>query len=703
MAPPSDQSRPVKQREVLPLPSMSEFFKPRWFFGFLKAFLGSWLTSRQLKTMILAFPAIVVLVAGSFLAWQLAAPPRAALAAAYERAAVKASELESYEESDLLWERLMQLRPDDNAYRFMLATSLVEREEYDAATPHLDLLTIEKGYAPACLWLVRQSRDNSSKLTLTPEQQIFQLQKVVKEEPDNEEAHRLLAQTYMEREDYRVAEQHLLRVVDRHPTLGLLLFELQLLLQRTDDNSRRYLERARTAYAGIVQNDPLDVQSRIYWSQALIYLDQSVEAERILTEALRTINSPALRATTAEFMVRQAQNLVQRSPLNAPIAAKYVAKAAQFQADYPELASMFVELLGMGAEFSEEDLEPVLDELRTRLESDSSDLDARVSLARLLASVGQHTESAELLEPYRNANADVQSLLARIYMTLDRPNDAVPLLDSMLADLRRLASEQPEDPELLTELVNGLIIGERASEAVTTLETFSHRTSQELHELPTELRELFVIACVIAFKEIDQEDLDDRAFTLLSTAAKARRAHGAFVELLAELAYSEGPLVQQSNDLLTGILASGQANAHTYLYLGTKAMSAGKTESAISHLERAMVQSPRNPVIQNNLAIALVRQSPDNAATAVNLCTEALKIAPGHPDILSTRAEANIARRRWKDARNDLEIALPNRDRSAELHRLLIKVYEESDEFSRAAEHKRILDEILSETSEEVP
>lgn len=690
----------------VPLPALTEFVHPRFFFGFLRAFVLTWLRSRDYRSLLLGIPALTFAAVGAYATWQLSLPPGSGLAAAYERAAVSASQLGSHAESDLMWERLMQLRPDDEKYRFLLATSLADREEFAEAIRHLDVLTGERGYAPAQFWLVQQSRADPSAFPLTEDQQVDLLSAVVEAQPSNAEARRLLAQILVELGDYRVAEEHLLQAAEQHPSLGLPLYELQLHLKRDDlSDGLRHLQRAEEHFGQQVARSPENSQARISWSQTLAHLGRVKEAESILTEGIMSHDSAELRTALTELLLRQAQLLAARSSLNAPLAAEYLTKAAQYQPEHPLLPPLCVTMAGMGARFSDDGLAPVVTYLDSSLESNPANITARLTLAQLLATLGHYDDATELLKPHVSEDTRIQSLLIRIYYAADRVEEAEVLTETMLAELERNTNESPEEPEAVTELANGLIIAKRPAAAMSAIDAFAQRTTQHVPELPQPLRQAYATASIEHFREMSKSAADQDSFSLLRDAVHARPSGGTLmqlIQLIAGLAYADGPFSSQADEMLAKILAEGEFNATIYASLGTLALSAGRLEAAIHHLQLARSLAPRDPRIQNNLALALIRQSGDNASVAFDLCNQALETIPGQPDVLSTRAEVHIARKNWTEARTDLETALRNRQQSALVRHLLIRVCTELNEPELAEEHQKALQAIQEANVEHV-
>ena len=679
----------------IPYPSVGEFLSPFIFVGFLRAFVGGWFLSRHYRALLLAAPTLIFAFFGGYLVWRMSQPPGDDLALAYYDAAVNARQMGSHVESEIMWERLMQLRPYEQDYQFNLAKSLAERNQFAEASRHLESLTGEHGYTPARLWLVQQSREEETEFSLTREQQITQLHAVLEENPYDAEAHRLLAQNYVERGDFRLAEQHLRRAAERHPTLGLLLYELQVHLKRDNEaENRRLLRRAATGYEEKVIQSPGDVKSRIFWSQTLDHLGKTAEAEAVLTEALGAYDSPELREATSKFMMRKAQLLLAKSPLNSPAAAKLLVKAAQLQPDHWQLPSLIQAMAKTGARFSANNLSPVLSHLQAKLQSNPSEVSTRLTLAQMLSMVGQHAQATELLEPHQEKNTRIRALLAQIYRSAGRTDEARAMTESTLKTLRKNADDQRDQPGPVTELAHALIIAEQLIEAIRITDDFASRTHQDLHALPTELRRLYVAASVAQFQIMAEKALDENAYAVIKRAAKAGYVSGALIQLLAGLAYTDGPFAKPSNEMLTRILAGGQINSHIYSSLGNQALMAGYVDAAVQHLKMALAQDPGDPSIQNNLALAYIRQSPENAGTAYKLCNQALETVPGHPDALSTRAEIQMARKRWAEARIDLETALPSRPRCETVRGLLVRLYTELNETGLAEEHRKVLEAI---------
>jgi|GEM_PF-5455513 len=678
-------------------PTIGEFLNPRWFVGFVRAFVGGWFVSRNYWSFLLGIPAVAVTCAGALATMRLAEKPGDRLAVAYERAAVKAGRVGSDAEADLMWKRLMQLKSEDKRYQLALATRLVEQEKYDEARRHLDALTGEDGFTPARLWLVDHARGESPVFKLTPEQQAEQLQAAVKESPEDAEAHRLLAQLYVERNDLRVAEKHLLQSVNRHATLGLPLFELQKRLGRDNEaEAFAYLRKAAMALEELVLAEPDDVENRIHWAQALIYLGEETEAEAILTESLQTIESAELRRAAAALMIGQARQLLSQSGLNTTPAAQYLKRAVNVYPEHPQVIPMVIALGARGGNFSSEDLAPLVSHVEALGESDDNDATAsgrRLTLARLHMLTSEYDQAAAVLESDQTQSPEIQILLISIYEKQGRRDDVTRLTESVLKSLETAVEESPTDVAALARLLNAYLVAHQYQKALEKVERYTASAGIATRELPQLMKQRYVAACLAVY-ELEASHNVPEAFSFLHKAVESGFYTSQLIQLVAQRSLAGGDASEDAQALLSKMLADGIANTQIYSAIGTVALLMEQPEKAVRHLHLAQEQDPGNPVLKNNLALALIRSSENNFAEAMELCTAALERLPDHPDVLTTRAEISMARKRWQVARLDLEKALPRRPKSAKLRELLIEVYDGMGETALIEEHEKVLAEL---------
>lgn len=184
------------------------------------------------------------------------------------------------------------------------------------------------------------------------------------------------------------------------------------------------------------------------------------------------------------------------------------------------------------------------------------------------------------------------------------------------------------------------------------------------------------------------------ALKLLDGALKTNSVSMSVLERLVTLSCSDSDWSKSADEALNNMLANGAGNSDIYNLIGSRALETQQTAKAKRYPERAYRLSRKNPMVLNNLALALTRDSISDPERALGLAEDALKILPDHPDVLSTRAEVFIAMERWEDARHDLEVSLPSRPKSVNCHRLLAQVCDKMGDDSLAEKHRKLISEL---------
>ena len=692
----------IEDIDLIPLPPPGEFFTLPEFFGYLYVSLVDWFVTRKTRHLLLGTPFLIAVVLGSIAIGRLENVQTEATAVKYERAVVMAMRDDQTETVDLMLERLMQLKPEEPKFRFRFALSLVDQEKIEEARPHIEMLTGPEGYAPARMWLIEQSRNDEPLFPLTSGQRSVQLQEVIADKPNDVRAHRELAINYMERRDFRLAESHLLRVVDRFPMLGLPLYRVQRRLQRSDlSRAREYLKAAERRLEELIVENPTDPEFRIQRSQALGLLGDNREAEGVLQEGLVNLDSPQLRAAAVSFHLMMAQGDLAKSILNQVGATRHLSMAMKIDPTHPALPRACVTFGRLGVTVLQNEGHRMIAFERRRIAAGDCSPDEQYTFAQLLNLRKNYTEAADVLESLGD-HWKAQLLLVRVCRSAARQAEADALISEILTECRAGLERNPEDAEAVVRLNGGLIVAEQFGEVISVIDDLCKRTQQKLAQLPLLLRQQFVTAALALFDATEDAEaaVSEKGFELLERARETGVIRRDFVGTIVALILSDESHSERADDLLTGLLAGGEANHLVYETIGHQALVADKPDFALRYLRLAHAQSPDDPILQNNLALALIRQSRDNAQEAMALCETALNNVPGFPDILSTRGEIHVARSRWIAARIDLEAALLQRPRDKDVRRLLVQVYEAFYEPRLAEEHRKKLEELMTADTE---
>ncbi|APZ96311.1 tetratricopeptide repeat protein [Fuerstiella marisgermanici] len=703
-----------EQRE---LPGVVECLRPKYVIGFIVGFLERWVLSRHYNRLLIAMPFLVLAIGGSAFLWWLRSAPRNELVRDYEQAVVAAQREEDVEKSNLYLQALVELRPSDKRYKFASALELMENGREAQGFEYIRELTVEGplGYNPARVWLAQQALRADSGLPLSEVDPEVELARVIEGEPKNAEANRLLALINLKKGRIKAAEDHLLKAVEDAPFLGLQLVEIQRQLKRSDDQIDYHLKNAADYFQDQLLKDPHDVEANLNRTRAYVLAEETDKAIELLQECPSLNDAPELQQALAMLHLKIAVQLYQKSHVNRDYSTQQLVKAIQLAPGNRQIAQTLLAMASQGAALSAADVAPMVETFSAQDELTVADEEL---LSQALAVTGQFEQAISRIEPLAEEHPQLQPQLVRLYAANGDTQKAETLTQQLLADFQSRQSELS-----LVEVVSYgdvLIQASRAEEARDVLKvaltkytvpkddtaaatagvdqpgTDAAVDTAERKNLFQAYR-LFTLATIAMFDKQLQADsfaAPQDAIALLHEALSTQLARDAVLERLAKLAFSNGKFAKPADEYLTKLLATGTANAPIYSLLGTLALEQGNLKKARLHLERAYSMHKGNPLVLNNLAIVLIRQSDENADRALALVNDTLQLVPENADALSTRAEVLIAMKRWEEARRDLVVALPKRQQSQNVRKLLAKVCDALDETALANEHRRILTEL---------
>ena len=125
-------------------------------------------------------------------------------------------------------------------------------------------------------------------------------------------------------------------------------------------------------------------------------------------------------------------------------------------------------------------------------------------------------------------------------------------------------------------------------------------------------------------------------------------------------------------------LADGKATTMTHLMLATHWLKKNDFATAIPHLEVANRKSPNMPVVLNNLALAMLRLSPNNAQAAKEIIDRAVGISRPHPELFDSQGEIRMAIGDYVGAVASLETAIGLDEKRINTRKRLIEAYEKA-------------------------
>lgn len=146
-----------------------------------------------------------------------------------------------------------------------------------------------------------------------------------------------------------------------------------------------------------------------------------------------------------------------------------------------------------------------------------------------------------------------------------------------------------------------------------------------------------------------------------------------------------------ARDLLESMIAVGESAPLAHFALGIKAWQGQNARDAVWHLERAYKLDASLADLANNLAWVLAHDEhhadPERALTLIN---SVLETKPDHAAYIETRGQILVKLKRWDEALDDLERALPEYQQNIQLHESLATVYENIGQTSLASKHANV-------------
>ncbi|MCA9047312.1 MAG: tetratricopeptide repeat protein [Planctomycetaceae bacterium] len=727
------------------VPGLREWLSPRLLIGWTFRWLEGWLVTRSYRSLAAGTLFLLLVFGGAgLLLWARSAPPEDVITV-YETGVSTALKNKDAEAAQLYLTSLVRMRPATPEYRFRLALLLLDQDKTGEALFYMAQLTGDgpTGYIPARLWLVHQAQMTEPLIRLTDEQTEQQLRLVLASAPQNPDAARMMAELCLRRGQLKSAEDYLITAVETHPQLGLPLAKVQRLLKRSEEQIAGHLQSASESYRTQVLTQPTNAEARVRYAESLLLQELPEDAERVLNEGRALARNSVtettadnqqaepptddsntdasnpsdhqsslqkLNAALADLYSGTAARRLRESALNRDLAANLVAKAIAVHPDDDRLLQQALALTLLGCTWDAAELAPAIQSLHAAPQRAP---EQTLLLAQALSVIGSTGESVEILSPLITDHPELRLAFARLLNADHQTAKANKILDELITEFT--SSENTDDnSDRILEYAEALLLRQRPESAVETLTALSQRqhnvpaksvdgarsNDSGSNAVPLSENDLHRTQLLLgrAYLMVFDQQLADESFAsgsaavqLLREALKTDTVTLPVLERLVRLPSRNPAFAVEADRALAQILAAGTANAAVYNLIGTQALKSNDTERARRYLERAWSLDRTNPMILNNLAIALVRSADDHADRALELANEALAILPEHPDVLSTRAEIYMAQKRWEDARRDLEISLPRRPESRNSRKLLAKVYDELDEPALAEEHRRLL------------
>lgn len=674
-------------------PGFRELRRPRNLFKWTLTFFEGWFLSRNYRQLLVGLPFLLVVVGGPMFYWGLKSAPRDGLVAAYEAAVEKSIRQNQPEKTGVYLQSLVGLQPLRKEYRHQLMMHYVDQEQLDKAALYLQQLVGSDGYVPTRIWLLRQAMESDPVFPLTQQAIDRQLIEILEKQPLNLIANWSLAERLTQKKQFKVAEDHLLRIVNRLPKLGLPLAKVQIELQRDRDQILAYLDMADGAYEQVLLLDNQDTQSRVRRAEIMLLKNDLAGARELISEGRVLKDSNALKIAESKLLATEAKRKLSRSSLNAHSAAEDLALAIQLNPKDSKLLGLAVSLDQLGIKWDAAQLQPAVDALIKQPELSGDD--GEVLLAAF-SMTGQNQKALEVVAQMGDTETFDRVTEAKLLIRAGKKEAADTLLKQLLAE-----TEGKEDVSVCLNRVKVLLAMNRHVDAFELIQESQERFADENGKLSAEWHALFNAANFSMFQKRLNNDEFETAEQALRMLTDPRQGPvkllfvGQRMLAVMNMRSDFEPTFRSS---LVQIARHSRGGWQVYNMLGAYDLQKAKQEpkrlpDALKSLQLAYQSRKSDPMIMNNLALALVRNNQD-LPEALKLANEAIGLLANPVDALSTRAEVLAAQGKWEEALRDLEAALAEKPNSLNVRRLLVKVLTELEQPSLAEEHQIVYEQL---------
>ena len=735
----SDRGSDAEHPEYL---SSRELLKPRYWFRFGFELLECWHHSRSFGQLVAGMPFLVATVGFFFLIGWLRHASDAPIIAACENAFNTASGDDQETKREIYLRALNSLRPLDFRYRFRLGEYLFKQGRKNEGLSEIVRLAPETGvgHADARMWLVRQSMQPEPVQPLSLDQIEKQLHAVVQQVPTQIEAHQLLAQLYADRGEWNLAEEHLSHAASISPELNLALARLRKRRNTSPNDLLIAAQRAVVTLSEQLEKNRANSNLRVELAEAMVLAGREASGREVLVSGLmQQKDDPVLTHALSEFDLMIVDRQLTESSLNRDVSVPVVAAALERDPSNVIAVQMLVRLQSMGAEISGVSLQMAVDYWQKEIKETPDDK-SRILLSQILLLSGDPENAAETMQPALDQHPELRLNFARLLKQSGKTEKSANLLNVLIRESQSRLEQDPKDTAAATQLGEALLVLGRPEDARQLLITFADDPATS--RIPTDagLAALYGWACLGCYDSLTESNVELRRPTdagsistpaaiadstasdsepqiatnvadaspsrvesqepavllgLLADAVACRSTTNQAIDRISRLSLSSHPAADGAESLVRQLRLEGPYGGQVLNLLGMHALLMNRLGKATSYLELANIQTRgRDPMILNNLALAIIRSDEGPKGKALDRANETLALLPDHPDALATRGEIYVAMERWPEAIADLTESLKLRSTNAEVHRLLEKAYTGLPDPQMAEEHRQRASEL---------
>ncbi len=707
-----------EQREY---PEFADLIRPANWFHFTVGWMESWIFSRKYAQLFAGLPFATLTIGSVLLVWWLRHTPIDPVISQLENSFNTAVAAKDISRQETALRALGSLRPSEPQYRFRLAQFMTSQGRINEGLSEILALTPDSvfGYADARMWLVRQALQAEPLKKLSLDDIEKQLKAVLDQQPNHVEAHQLLSQIYVNRNEVKLAERHLSAAAKTNPENNLALAKLMQRLQRSNESIEPVVQQAIETYTKKLGGNRTDAKTRIALAEANIVAGKDLEAREILAAGLQQKDDPLLRKALSDFDLLMIERRLTESNLNRDACTPVVLQALERDPSNIRGVQLISRLHGIGAEVPASAVEQSIEHWQSAVAEKPDAVTERLLLSQLLVCSDQIAEAADALRPAIEFRPELRLNFSKLLLRTGKIDEGAAILETLITEANAKLQVSPDDVAANVQLAEAMIAAGDADKARAHLKQFSKDPSESQIPESPELAFVYGKACLACYDRLakysklsesswqNSETFDPphsvEATVLLELLADTFKCPGManqVIDRLSRLSLSSHASAEGAESMLRQLRLEGTYGSQVLNFLGMHALTMNRYDKAKPWLEQAHLQTRgRDPMVMNNLATAIIRSGNDQQERALQLANDTLKLLPDNPDALSTRGEVYVAMKRWPEALADLTQSLERRQNSADLHRLLEKAYTGMQDSKMAEEHRRRAEALEASTA----
>jgi len=703
-------------------PPLLKTLHPSYAIQFLYGMMECWIFSRNYSLVLAALPFLLFAGGGVGCYWWVRHSSQTEVLRRYEQTYNEAVTSDNLGIQETCLRALCNLQPGELQYRMRLGQFLVKSGRAQEGFQQIAALAPDNllGYPEARIWLVQQSLQPEPIQRLNAEQIEAQLLKAVEAAPQNFQAHELLAGYYMSKGELSLAERHLQEASRARPELNLDIAILKRENKRPQEDIDAAANHAVQELSNLLEKDRSNSSVRISLARAWMLLKDFDSAREVLVSGLnQNAEDKNLRAAIADLNMTVAEQRLGVTPLNRDNCVPLVIEAITLDPGNRLAVQVLTTLRSLGAEIDPARWQPAMQYWLEAVEKEPTNGDARLMLCQLQFLSGENAKAVETMRPVTEQRPELRLSLARLMMEAGMAADGENLLTLLIQESDRAVLENPAAIPSLIERAEAMMLLKRPHDARLSLSEKVASLPRNLSANEQLLLQVYTRACLQEFDSITgyssaalvqvskPEDIDfgnadgTEMLFLLKEASRAESSLLAAVERLSRISLSPHPAAAQAEEATKELRLNGQTGVVALNLLGMHALLMGQYERAIVWLEQAnAISRSRDAMVLNNLALALVRGRPEEKGRALELSEQALALIPQNPQALGTHGEINVRLERWDDALKDLVQTVQFVRNDPNIHQLLETTYRKLGDNRMADVHKRLAEELTTESDD---